>query len=172
MALSPDAGGDRNVGAYHSVCAEHTLVNVGDVHGAALALVGAGGLAQQFGHHLLEVNTLGDAVVVAAVRAENVVVVAEVGADARGHRLLAYGRVHTAQLARVRLASGLLLESAYRDHGPVHPQERIFIQFRIDGAHNIPPWKSLSMREASEPDAARDILISLDNYGASVTTIA
>src|SRR6516164_11866188 len=49
------------------VDAEHSDPDVSDVHRAALAPVGAGGLAEYLCHHRLHVNALGDAMPVAAV---------------------------------------------------------------------------------------------------------
>ena len=138
LGAQTDARGHRNVRADDAVCAEHALVDVRYVHGAALAAVGARGLAQQLGQHLVDVDALGDAVVMAAVSPEDEVIVAQVGADARGHRLLSDGRMHPSQLARVGLAAGLLFESADGDHRPVHPQQRIAIQRRVR-RHRCPP---------------------------------
>ena len=80
FALRPTPVANRNVRPDHAVRAEHSLINVRDVHRAALALVRAGGLAEQLRHHLLQIEALGDAVVVTAVGAEHVVVVPQVSA--------------------------------------------------------------------------------------------
>ena len=133
------SGGHGNVGADDAVGAQHPLVDVGDVHRAALALVSAGRLPQELGHHFAQVDALGDAVVVAPVGAQDVVVDAEVRADPRGDRLLADGRVHPSELARVGLAAGLLLEPPDDYHRLVHPEQRVGIEVRMCRYHSSPP---------------------------------
>ena len=83
------AGGKRQSAADDPVRAEHALVDIGDVHRAALALADAGGLAHQLRDHAVDIDTLGDAMTVAAVRAGDVVAIGEVTADADRDRFLA-----------------------------------------------------------------------------------
>jgi hypothetical protein len=59
------------------------------VHGAALALGAAGGLAVELGHELVHAHADGDGVAVVAVGGDDVVVLAHEGAAAHGHRFLA-----------------------------------------------------------------------------------
>ena len=97
-SAAPVAIGDP--GADDAVGAQDAQLRPGDVHGAALALAVAGGLAVQLGHHAAHLAALGDDVAVAAVGAGDVVVVVEGGAHADRHRLLAQVQVHEAgQLA-------------------------------------------------------------------------
>ena len=77
-----------NAGRHHAVGPQHSLAHVGDVHRAAFSLVGTGGPAEQLGHHQLGINPFGDAVAVPPVGAADIVVVAKVGTNAGGHRLL------------------------------------------------------------------------------------
>ena len=56
------AASDDAVGTHHA------LVQIGDVHGAALPVADPGPLAVDLGHHGAHVYALGDAVTVAAVR--------------------------------------------------------------------------------------------------------
>ena len=61
---------DQDVGADHAVGAEHADLEVGDMHGAALAVAGAALAPEQLAHHGERVGTLGDGVAVAAVGRE------------------------------------------------------------------------------------------------------
>ena len=118
------ADGEGDAGADDAVGAEHALGHVRDVHGAALALVGAGGALEDLGHHAPDVDALGDAVAVAAVGGGEVVGVGEVGADAGGDGLLADGEVEgAAQGALADLREGAELEVADGHHGGEHLAE-------------------------------------------------
>ena len=79
----PDAGADDAVGA------EDAALDIGDVHRAAEAAAVAGLAPEQLRHHAREVGALGDAVAVAAVMADDEVLVLERRAGADGNRLLA-----------------------------------------------------------------------------------
>ena len=87
------AGGQRDARTHDAVGAQDTQVGVSDVHGAALALVGTGGLAVQLRHHGLGVHALGDAVAVAAVGAGDVVIGIQRRAAANRHRFLTQTQV-------------------------------------------------------------------------------
>src|SRR3989442_1766875 len=93
----PRTGGKRDAAADDRVRAEHAAGEVRDVHRASASLAEPVLAAVDLGHHRVEVAALGDAVAVAAVRARDVVVVAQVRADARGDRLLADVHVHEAR---------------------------------------------------------------------------
>src|SRR6185436_5042552 len=115
-----DAAHERRAAADDPVRPEHALVDVGDVHRAALAAADAGRLAVDLGHHALDVAALRDRVAVAAVRADDVVVGTEVADHAGGDRLLARVQVDEAgDLARRELAVQALLELADGAHDPV-----------------------------------------------------
>ena len=120
------AGGERDAAADDRVRAEHPAREVRDVHRAAAALAEAVLAAVDLGHHRPEVAALGDAVAVAAVGARDVVVVVEVGADARRDRLLADVHVHEARdLTGAELARDPLLEEPDREHRPVEAEQRL-----------------------------------------------
>ena len=115
-----DAADQRRAAADDAVGAEHPFRQVGDVHRAALAVAEAVALAVDLGHHALDVAALGDRVAVAAMRAGDVVVGAEVGADAGRDRLLARVEMHEARdLAGGELGVQALLELADRAHHAV-----------------------------------------------------
>ena len=121
LRREPGARRDPHAAADDAVGAEDALLDVGDVHAAALAAGVAGLLPQQLGHHHAHVAALGDAVAVAAMGAGDRVVLAEGGADADGDRLLADvgvgGAAHDAfavQLVRP------VLEGANLGHAPEH----------------------------------------------------
>ena len=90
------AGDDRNAARDDAVGAEHADAEIGDVHGAALALAVAGLPPVQLGHHAVQVGALGDAVAVAAMRRDDPVAAIERRTDADGDRLLADVAVHDA----------------------------------------------------------------------------
>ena len=83
------AGDDRQAAADDAIGADDALAEVGDVHRAALALAVAGGPAIQLGEHVLDFAALGQHVAVAAVGAGDIVVLAQCGAGAHRHCLLA-----------------------------------------------------------------------------------
>jgi hypothetical protein len=73
--------GERRAGAENAVGPHHALRQVGDVHRPALAAARAGRLAVDLGHHLLHVDTLGNAVAMAAMRRGDPVIVVEMHHD-------------------------------------------------------------------------------------------
>jgi len=137
LRAEADARGNRDVGADDAVGSQHSLVDVGDVHRSALATVGACGLAQKLGHHLVDVDAFGDAVVVTAMGSQDKVVIAEMGRYACRDSLLTDGRVHAPKFACVGLAARLLLEPADGDHRAVHPQQCVFVHRRVR-SHYLP----------------------------------
>ena len=59
--------GERDARANDAVGTEHAVVEVGDVHGAALALAHAGAATEELRHHLSQPDALGDAVAMTSV---------------------------------------------------------------------------------------------------------
>ena len=93
------------------------MLEVVEVHRAAVAAGAALLLAVELGHHLVHVRALGDRVPVRAVRRGDHVVRLERRADAGGDRLLADAHVQEAgQLARPEALLHLLLEAADEQH--------------------------------------------------------
>src|SRR5207244_4047298 len=90
------AGDDRDPARDDPVGAEHADTEIGDVHGAALALAVSGLPPVELGHHAVEVGALGDAVAVAAVRRDDPVAAVERRADADRDRLLTDIAMHDA----------------------------------------------------------------------------
>ena len=115
------AGDDRNPTRDDPVGAEHPDAEIGDVHGAALALAVAGLPPVELGHHAVEVGALGDAVAVAAMRRDDPVAAIERGTDADGDCLLADVAVHDAvDLAGMVVGRGAFLEAADGEHLAQH----------------------------------------------------
>jgi hypothetical protein len=131
------AGGDADAAADDAVGAEDAGVEVGDVHGAALALAVAGGLAKQLRHHQVEAAALGDAVAVAAVGAGDVVLGAQRGAGADGDGLHAdVGVGGAADQAFHEELDDLGVEVADRPHLAVEVDEQLAGEgrrLRLDG---------------------------------------
>jgi hypothetical protein len=94
------------------------------VHRAAAAAVRARVLGHQLGEHPERVETLREAVAVAAVRRGDHVGRAERPARADGRRLLPDRQVHEAGHLAVAVERGHpLLEPADHEHPPVHLEE-------------------------------------------------
>jgi hypothetical protein len=119
-------GGERRAGTDDTVGAEHALLQVGDVHGAALALADAGLLAIDLGHHPVYVHTLGDAVAMAAVGGGDAILVGEVRHDAGGGCLLAGIEVdESGDLAGGELHVEPFFEGTDGAHDPVGMQQLV-----------------------------------------------
>ena len=123
------ADGDGDAAAHDAVGAQHAHIHIRDMHGAALALAVAGLTSHQLGEHPAQIGALGDAVAVAAVVGNDVVVVGQVGADAHADGLLAVvgvdrraGQVHLGQL------DGLLLKFADGGHPGIQIQQDFLVQ--------------------------------------------
>ena len=96
------------------------------VHAAAASAGGAAGQAVQLGEQLDRGQPLGQRVAVAAVGAEHQVVVAQVGADAGGDRLLAdVGVAAAVDQSGLERPDQPLLALPDRDHGPVAAEQQI-----------------------------------------------
>ena len=97
-------------GADDAVRAHHPLVQVGYVHGTTLAAAGAGRLAVDLRHHPDDVDTLGNTVTMAAVRARYPVLVGQVQADAGRYRFFTRIQMHEpGYLARSQIPRALAL---------------------------------------------------------------
>ena len=101
------------------------------VHRAAAAARAAGGAAHHLGDQFARRHALGQGMAVAAVRAEHGVIVAQVRAHARRHRLLADVGMHAAvDFARRVELDQLLLGAADEQHGAVERQQLVFGRVR------------------------------------------
>ena len=110
--------GDGQPAAADAVGTQHPHREIGDVHGAALALAVAVHAPEQLGHHAPDVGALGDAMAVAAVGAGHAVSHRQGRAHADRDRLLTDVRVHRAvDLARDAELDGPLVELPDQDHG-------------------------------------------------------
>src|SRR2546423_11277403 len=89
LRREPRAGDNRDASRDYPICAEHADPEIGDVHGAALALAVACLPSVELGHHALQVGTLGDAVAVAPMRRDDLVAAVESRTDAHCDCLLA-----------------------------------------------------------------------------------
>ena len=96
------AGDLRQPAADDRVRADVAVLDVVEVHRAAVAVRAALGLAVQLGHQLVRVRALRERVPVRAVRGGDHVAVLERAADADGARLLADRDVEEARAARRR----------------------------------------------------------------------
>ena len=113
QAPADDAGG-----------ADDALAEIRDVHRAALALAVAVRPAVQLGKHVLHVTALGDHVVMTAVRAGDVVILAQSGTDAHRHRFLSLRQVQKpGDLAGLEVLFGPVLKTSDQPHAPVHAQQ-------------------------------------------------
>ena len=132
------AGGDRDAGADNAVGAEVAELNVGDVHGAALAAAVAGGAAEEFGHHLVHAGALGDAMAVAAVGAGDEVALVQSGADAGGGGFLADVEVEgTAHFGGQEGLLSRFLEATDAPHDAVDPAQLVVVQFLQDAVGGV-----------------------------------
>ena len=113
-------GGQSEAAGDNAVGAQHTDRKVGNVHGATLALTIAGSAAKEFGHHLLDIGALGDAMAVATVRTGDIIGLREMRADGNGHGFLANVRMQGAHdFALAGLVFRLFLEQADAPHARV-----------------------------------------------------
>ena len=119
--------------AYNTVCAKDAEIQIGDVHRTAAALAVAALLGVELGHHALEVTALGDHMTVAAVRARDIVILAQAGAGGGRNRF--FTDVQGAEAGDfgfgVKLVD-LRFKLAYPLHGQIH-----FLELFILDRHNI-----------------------------------
>ena len=131
--------GNGDARGHHAVGAQHAHREVGNVHGAALALVVARGAAEQLAHHACGVRPLGQGVAVPAVGGSQQVFTLQVEAHARSHGLLPGGQVQRSAHQRglgggcqapgghAALAGhlGRILEGADAAHRPVQVEQSV-----------------------------------------------
>ena len=109
-----------------------------EVHAAAAAARDAGRLAEELGHHLAGRHALGQRVAVAAVGAEDDVVLAQVGADADRDRLLADVGVAGAGDVPLRVGAGQsLFHPADAEHLAIEPERLLGRQVSCRGTHAV-----------------------------------
>jgi hypothetical protein len=120
---------DRRSAADDAVGAEHSLIDVGDVHRAALALAKPFAAAPDFLHHAVKVTALGQAMAMAAMGRNDLVGRVQVLANAHGHGFLAAVEVsETGDLAGLYLAVQAFLEFPDHLHLAVGAQQRLAAQ--------------------------------------------
>src|SRR5215470_12991925 len=113
--------GDRHASPHNAVGSEHTDTEIGDVHGPALAVTVAIAAAKQLGHHALQVSPFGDSVAMSTVRADDLVVPAQGGADAYCYRFLAQVRMHnTGNVASVKFFYRPIVKGTDSRHQAIH----------------------------------------------------
>ena len=140
----------RRAAADDAVGAEHALVEIGDVHRAALAAAQPGLLGEQLLHHPGRVAALGDAVAVPAMGAGDVVLRPEMRADADRGGLLAGIEMDKAGNAALReLLLHPLLEAADRRHVAIGLEQFLAAQLH----RSLPQQIFLSM--AGRPSTAK-----------------
>ena len=102
----------------------------------------AGRLAVNLGHHLADVDALGDTMTVAAVRRRDTIRVGEMHHDACGAGFLARIEMHEpGNVAFGEFDVQAFLEFANRPHGPIRFQKFVFAQWEgIFGHWHLPPW--------------------------------
>ncbi len=116
-------------GTHDAVGPQRPHAGVGDMHGAALALAEAGALAEDLGHHPLEIGPLGQHVAVPAMGGGHVVAPPEGEAGPHRAGFLANGEVEylrgNAPLGE--LPCQRLLEGADEHHPPQHLHLQLFL---------------------------------------------
>ena len=112
-----DTNCDGDAAGHDAVGAQVAAGHVSDVHGAAAAAAVARFLAHELGHHAVQIGPLGDAVAVAAMGAEDVVVGLQRGHRTDGRGFHADAQVHRAVDLALRVqVLGLLFEGADQPH--------------------------------------------------------
>ena len=111
---------DRRARADNAVGAQHALVDVGDVHGAALAVAQAFLASPDLLHHPFDIAALGEAMAVAAMGRDDLVSVGQMLANAHRDGFLPAIKVgETGDLAALDLFMKTFLEFADQLHLPV-----------------------------------------------------
>jgi len=114
---------DREMRPDDRVGAHHPVLDAGQVHRAALATEQAGPAAEELGEDRRHGDPAGERVVVAAIRAERVVVAAHRRPEAGRHRFLAVAEVgRPADEPFKEELLGSDFEVPALDHRPVHPE--------------------------------------------------
>src|SRR2546421_601876 len=115
--------------AHNAISPEHPLVDVGDMHRAALATAGSCFTAQQLSHHLAQAHAFSDTVTMPAVMAGNVVIIGQVRADTHGNRFFTSIQVYeTGDLPRGEFFASALLKFTDRCHLLVQMKQLGLIQ--------------------------------------------
>ncbi len=158
-------GGERDVAADDGVAAQEALLDVEEVHRAALALGAAGRLAEQFGHGGVCTDAPGERVAVIAVCRDHIIGVAQRADRAYGDRFLSAVLMKEAADLVPLLIHHLrpLLEAADQHHlakpvqGLFPADDRLGGGLHLHHDHPTPEWmrddKAL-IRKASATDAS------------------
>ncbi len=124
-----DPDGDGQAAGDDAVRAEVATFDVGDVHRPPAPMAIAVFLAEEFREHARGIPALGDAVAVAAMRREDVIVGAQGQDRSDGARLLADRQVHRAVNKAARVARlRNLLELAYQMHPVQRGAQRLAVE--------------------------------------------
>ena len=124
-----DAGGDAQLTADDGVAAHEVELRAEQMHGPALALAAAGGLAHQFGHHFVAAHASGQGLAMVAVVGDDVIIVAQGVDGADGDGFLAVIDMEKAfDVASRVLAFRLSLELTDELHLPVETEQIVFGQ--------------------------------------------
>ena len=123
------AGADGHTRGHDAVGAQDVEIEGGDVHGATETATVARLPPHELGHHEVELGSLGDAVAMPPVIADDGVGVGQIGAGARGHRFLPDIAMGGAlDVAGVEELHRLLVEAADADHDLIQALERLDIE--------------------------------------------
>ncbi len=124
LRRSRGADGDRKAGRDDAIGPEDPDLGIGDVHRAAPAPVGSFGTTHELGEHPERLESLGQAVSMAAVGGRDDVIGAQRPAGANGRRLLADRQVHEAGDEAVAIELGdPLFEAADQHHATLHLEQ-------------------------------------------------
>src|SRR5919197_279516 len=122
------ARGDRDARADDAIGPQDAQLQVGDMHRPALPLAVARLLAVELRHHAVEAGALGDDIAMAAMRAGDIIVGAEMGAHPRRHRLLADRDMQkTGEPPLLKQLHDPLLERPDADHRLIQFVQRFFV---------------------------------------------
>ena len=114
-------GGQAKAAGHDTIGPQHAHLKIGNMHGATFAFTIASRAPKQLGHHALNIGPFGNAVAMSAVRAGNVVGVAEVGTHRHGHPFFPnIGMQGAHDLALAGLIFGLFFEQTDTPHAGVH----------------------------------------------------
>jgi len=141
--------GKRRAGAEDAVRAHHAFGQIRDMHGSAFSAARTGRLAENFGHHLVHIDTLGNAMAVAAVGRRDPIVVIEMAHDPGGRGFLAGIEVNEAgNFAVGKTRVNAFFELADGAHRPIDVQQPVPAQGKGVIAHHFLPMVVFSFVEA------------------------
>ena len=141
--LSRQAGsrGQPESPGHDAVGAQHADLEIGDVHGAALALAVTGRTTEELGHHAVDVSAFGDAVAVAAMGTGDVIGILQVGTDRHRHAFFTNVGVQGPHyFALAGLVFRLFLEQANAPHALIHLEE-LFRRGSFNRHPSSPPFE-------------------------------